>query len=117
MTAATTGDMHGLLALLAKDATFTADGGGKTRAARLPVVGAETVAARLVSLFRKGRGMPGLRIETVNCNNAPTLVAYRGDRLEGVFLIEITDDEITDIHVIRNPDKLVTLTVPRQISR
>ncbi|MGK8523029.1 RNA polymerase sigma-70 factor [Nocardia asteroides] len=117
MTAATTGDMQGLLSLLAKDATCTADGGGKTLAARRPVVGAEQVAARLVNLFHKRRGIPGLRIETVNCNNAPALVAYRGDDLEGVFLIEITDEEITGIYVIRNPDKLSTLTVPRQISR
>jgi RNA polymerase sigma-70 factor (TIGR02957 family) len=117
MTAATTGDMQGLLALLAKDATFTADGGGKTPAARRPVVGAETVAARLVNFFRKGQGIPGLRIELVNCNNTPALVAYRGDHLEGVFLIETTNDEITTIYVIRNPDKLLTLTVPRQISR
>ncbi|MGC7103024.1 RNA polymerase sigma factor SigJ [Amycolatopsis lurida] len=117
MTAASTGDLRGLLSLLAKDATFTADGGGKTLAARRPVVGAQMVAARLVDLFRKGRGISGLRIETVNCNNAPALVAYRGDHLEGVFLIEITNNEITGIYVIRNPDKLLTLTVPRQISR
>lgn len=117
MTAATTGDLQGLLSLLAKDAAFTADGGGKASAARMPVVGAERVAARLVGLFHKGRGMPGLRIETVNCNNAPALIAYRGDHLEGVFLIEITNGEITDIYAIRNPDKLLTATVRRRISR
>ncbi len=117
MAAATTGDMQGLLSLLAKDATFTADGGGKALAARRPVVGAEVVAERLVNLFHKGRGIPGLRIETVNCNNAPALVAYRGDHLEGVFLIEITNSEITNIYAVRNPDKLLTATVRRRISR
>ena len=117
MVAATTGDMQALLALLAKEATLTADGGGKTPAARRPAVGAELVAARLVSLFNIGRGVPDLRIDIVNCNNTPALVAYRGDHLEGVFLIEITNDEITNIYVIRNPDKLLTVLVPRQISR
>lgn len=117
MAAATTGDMQGLLSLLAKDATFTADGGGKAPAARQPVVGAEMVAARLANLFQLGRGIPGRRIETVNCNNAPALVAYRGDHLEGVFLIEITNGEITNIYAIRNPDKLLTATVRRRISR
>ncbi|MFE6615901.1 RNA polymerase sigma-70 factor [Amycolatopsis sp. NPDC057786] len=117
MTAATTGDLRGLLALLAKDATFTADGGGKTLAARRPVLGARRVAARLVSLFHKRRGIPDLRFELVRCNNTPALVIYRGDRMEGVFLIEISDDEITDIYVIRNPDKLLTVTVPRRLSR
>lgn len=117
MTAATTGDLRGLLALLAKDATFTADGGGKTLAARRPVLGARRVAARLVSLFHKQRGTPDLRFEPVKCNNTPALVVYRGARLEGVFLIEISDDEISDIYVIRNPDKLLAVTVPRRISR
>ncbi|MER5264049.1 RNA polymerase sigma factor SigJ [Actinosynnema sp. NPDC002837] len=117
MAAAGTGDVRGLLAVLAEDATFTADGGGKTRAARRPVVGAEAVAAHLVSLFHKGRATPGLRIERATCNNAPALVVHRGDRLEGVFLIEITDEVITNVYVVRNPDKLLTLTVPRRISR
>lgn len=117
MTAAGTGDMQGLLALLADDATFTADGGGKTRPARRPVVGAELVAARLVTLFHKAQGTPGLRAERVHCNNAPALVVYRDDRVEGVFLIEITNGVITDIYAIRNPDKLLTWTVPRRISR
>jgi RNA polymerase sigma-70 factor (ECF subfamily) len=116
MTAAATGDLHGLLALLAKDATLTADGGGKTPAARQPVVGAENVAALLVTLFQKRRRTPGLRIETVNCNNTPALVAYRDDQLEGVFLVEITKSEITNIYVIRNPDKLRTVRMPRHIS-
>ncbi|WP_280202651.1 RNA polymerase sigma-70 factor [Nocardia cyriacigeorgica] len=117
MTAATTGDLHGLLSLLAKDATLIADGGGKAAAARHPVVGAETVAARLVNLFRRGRALAGLRIETIHCNGAPALVAYRGDHLEGVFLIEIADDEITNIYAIRNPDKLLSVTVPRRLTR
>ena len=40
MTAAATGDMEGLLSMLAPDATWTADSGGKATAARRPVVGA-----------------------------------------------------------------------------
>src|SRR5262245_24012313 len=38
MTAAATGDMEGLLSMLAPDATWTADSGGKVTAARRPVV-------------------------------------------------------------------------------
>ena len=117
MRAAATGDTDGLLSLLAPDATWTADGGGKTTAARRPVVGAEKVAALLIDIFRTGRSMPDMRIEMVNCNNAPALAAYRGDHLEGVFLIEIANGEITNFYAIRNPDKLVAVAVPRHISR
>ncbi|WP_280265698.1 RNA polymerase sigma-70 factor [Nocardia wallacei] len=117
MVAAATGDLRGLLSLLAEDATLIADGGGKAAAARRPVVGAESVAARLVSLFPKRRALPGLRIETVQCNGAPALVVYRGDQLEGVFLLEITGDRITNLYAVRNPDKLRTVTVPRRLCR
>jgi RNA polymerase sigma factor (sigma-70 family) len=117
MTAAATGDLAGLLALLAPDATWTADGGGKTAATRRPVMGAEKVAAVVLDIFHRRRRIPDLRIEIANCNNTPALVAYRGNYLEGVFLIEITNGEITNFYAIRNPDKLLTATVPRQIGR
>jgi RNA polymerase sigma-70 factor (ECF subfamily) len=117
MTAATTGDTAGLLSLLAPEVTWTADSGGKATAARRPVVGAEKVAAVLINLFHTRRPTSDMRIEMVNCNNTPAMVAYRGDVLEGVFLIEIFDGKITNFYAIRNPDKLATVTVPRRISR
>ncbi|MET8307111.1 RNA polymerase sigma-70 factor [Micromonospora sp. NPDC005173] len=117
MTAADTGDMAGLLSLLAPTVTWTADSGGKATAARRPVVGARKVATVLMDLLRTGRQRPGMRIQMVNCNNAPAMVAHVGDRPEGVLLIEIIDGKITNFYAIRNPDKLVAMTVPRQISR
>jgi len=95
LTAAATGDMDGLMALLAPDATWTADGGGKASAARRPVVGAEKVAKAVIGLFRVGRKMPQVRMETVVCNSAPAVVVYNGDHLEGVFSVEIGDGKIT----------------------
>ena len=117
MTSAATGDMAGLLSLLAPDAIWTADSGGKTTATRRPVMGAEKVAALILGLFDRGWQASDLRIERVNCNNTPAIVAYRGDHLEGVFLIEIANGKITNFYAIRNPDKLLAITVPRQVSR
>jgi RNA polymerase sigma-70 factor (ECF subfamily) len=117
MTAANTGDMDGLLSLLAPNATWTADSGGKATAARRPVVGAKKVAAILMAFFRFGRRTPDVRFEIVNCNNAPAIVVHRGDVLEGVFLVEIVDDKITNLYAMRNPDKLSAFAVPRTISR
>ncbi|MEO3876662.1 RNA polymerase sigma factor SigJ [Nonomuraea sp. B12E4] len=111
MTAAATGDLQGLLSLLAPDVTWTADSGGKTTAARRPVVGARKVAAVLMRLFN-----PDLRIEMVTCNGMPALV-LSGARHKGVFLLEIADGEITNFYAIRNPDKLLAVAAPRQISR
>ncbi|WP_067806339.1 hypothetical protein [Nocardia beijingensis] len=117
MSAASTGDTAGLLALLAPDVTWTADSGGKATAARRPVVGAEKVAAVLINLFHTGQRTQDMRIEMVDFNNTPALAAYSGDQLEGVFLIEIIDAKITNFYAVRNPDKLATATVPRRISR
>ncbi|MFL4909839.1 hypothetical protein ACJ6WF_43640 [Streptomyces sp. MMS24-I2-30] len=115
MSAAATGDLEGLLPLLAPDATWTADSGGRTPAAHRPVVGAEKVAAVLMRIFPIGRA--DLRIEVVNCNSTPAMVVHGGEGPMGVFLVEITDGKIAGIYAIRNPDKLVAVAVPRQISR
>jgi RNA polymerase sigma-70 factor, ECF subfamily len=117
MTATATGDLDGLLSLLAPNVTWTADSGGKALAARQPVVGAQKVAAFLMDLFRTAQRMPDVRIEMVNCNNAPAIVVYSGGHVKGVYLVEIIDSKITNLYAIRNPDKLVAVTVPRQISR
>ncbi|MEU6560659.1 RNA polymerase sigma-70 factor [Nocardia nova] len=117
LTAVTTGDTEGLLALLAPNATWTADGGGKAVAVRHPVVGAEQVAHYLVSLFRKLGGTTDLRVDTVNCNHTPALAVHRDGRLESLYLIELAEGRITNFYAIRNPDKLLAATVPRRISR
>jgi RNA polymerase sigma-70 factor, ECF subfamily len=117
MTAATTGDMDGLLAILAPNATWTADHGGKATATQRPVVGARKVAAVMGALFRAARRMPEIRFESVICNSAPAVVVYRGDHLEGVFLLEIIDGKITNFYAMRNPEKLASILVPRVISR
>jgi RNA polymerase sigma-70 factor, ECF subfamily len=117
MTAASTGDMEGLLSLLAPGATLTADHGGKATAIRRPVVGARKVAALLAKFFRTGERIADFRMETVICNSSPALIFYSGDHLEAVFLIEIIDGKITNFYAVRNPDKLAAIAVPRTISR
>lgn len=117
MTAATTGDLEGLMSLLAPEVTWTADSGGKASAARRPVIGADKVARILVGMFRFTQRMTDIRIEMANCNNSPAMVVYSGDTLEGVFLVEVVDRKITNFYAMRNPDKLSGIAVPRAISR
>jgi RNA polymerase sigma-70 factor (ECF subfamily) len=117
LTAAATGDMDGLLSLLAPDAVWTADSGGKASAARRPVVGADRVAKAIIGIFRLGQKLPDVRIETAVYNSAPAVVVYSGDHLEGVFLVEVLGGKITQFYAMRNPDKLAGITIPRAISR
>ncbi|KUH86188.1 MULTISPECIES: RNA polymerase sigma-70 factor [unclassified Mycobacterium] len=117
LTAAATGDVEGLMALLAPGVTWTADHGGKATAIRRPVVGARRVAALMAQLFRVARDMPDMRFHTAVYNSAPAVVIYTGEHLEGLFVFEVTDDKITNLYAVRNPDKLGGVTIPRKISR
>jgi RNA polymerase sigma-70 factor (ECF subfamily) len=118
MTAAATGDMEGLLAMLAPDATWTTDSGGKAAGLRQPVVGPQNVARTVIGFFRAAKKqMLDVRFETVVCNSAPAVVVYLSDHLEAVFTVEIIDGKISNFYAINNPDKLVAVTASRQISR
>jgi RNA polymerase sigma-70 factor, ECF subfamily len=114
-TAAATGDVDVLMSMLAPDVVWTADSDGKASAARRPVTGANKVAKLVIGLVRLGGA--GGRVEPAIYNSAPALVLYLGDNLEGVITIEIIDGKITNFYAMRNPAKLSTVTVPRQIGR
>ena len=115
LAAASSGDVDGLMELLAPDVAWIADGGGKVSAARRPVVGAAKVAKAIVGLVRKG--LPDMRVEWATANSAPAVVVYDGDRVDLVIAVEVVDGKIANFYVIRNPEKLVTATVRRQITR
>jgi RNA polymerase sigma-70 factor (ECF subfamily) len=117
MTAAATGDVERLISMLAPDVVWTADSGGKASASRRPVVGAQRVARVLVGLFRLAAKMPDVTVTTVICNSAPALVVYSGERLEGVFSMELIDGKVANFYAIRNPDKLAAIEIPREITR
>ncbi len=114
-TAASTGDVDGLLEMLASDVVWTADSDGKVSAARRPVVGAERVAKVIIGLIRVA-GEQG-RVEPAMYNNSAALKLYTGDRFEGVITIEITDGRISHFYVMRNPDKLAGIDQHRRIGR
>ena len=48
---------------------------------------------------------------------APAMVLYLGDHLEGVVTFEVADGRITNFYAMRNPEKLASVMVPRQIGR
>ncbi|OBA68757.1 RNA polymerase subunit sigma-24 [Mycobacterium sp. 1554424.7] len=117
LATAASGDVEALMAMLAPDATWTADSGGIVSAARRPVVGADRVARAIVGLIRKAAAMAGARVDMVTCNSAPAVLLYLGEQLEGVITLEIAGDRITNFYVMRNPQKLAALATARDISR
>jgi RNA polymerase sigma-70 factor, ECF subfamily len=113
--AASTGDLDGLLELLAEDVVWTADSDGKVSAARKPVHGAERVARVILGLLRVA-GETG-RVEAAMYNNSPALKLYLGDSFEGVIMVEVIDGRITHFYVMRNPDKLAGIDIQHRVRR
>lgn len=115
LAAAASGDVDALIGLLAPDVKWIADGGGKVSAARRPVIGARKVANAIVGLVR--RGLPDMRVEWVTCNSTPAVLVYAGDRIDIVIAVDVVDGKIANFYAVRNPEKLATATVRREITR
>ena len=105
-TAASAGDVAGLVEILTADVTSTADGGGKVAAARRPVSGRERTANYLARALSRNLPQLRLRLDVAEVNGEPALLAFDGDTLSGVLCFEITGDRIAALRILANPDKL-----------
>ncbi|MEV0795763.1 RNA polymerase sigma-70 factor [Kribbella sp. NPDC050459] len=103
MQAAGSGDFDQVVALLAPDAVLISDGGGKKRAALRPIQGAEKIARWLFAVIADN---PGFEIRMGTLNGEVAYIAYDGDEPDTVAFLEVSDGLISDLYLIRNPDKL-----------
>lgn len=106
MQACAAGDVGGLERLLAADVVCRSDGGGKATAAQKPVQGAKKAAAFLVGVAQKGEANG---FELVMLNGDPAIVARAGDRVDSVVILATDGERITEVDIVRNPDKLARL--------
>jgi len=105
MRAVQEGDLGGLTALLASDVTMWADAGGKVRgAATRPLHGPYAVAQFMIGSLRFVQGT--LTAEITSANGEPALLLREDGKPLAVVSISFSGDEIRDIRVIGNPDKL-----------
>ncbi len=109
-----TGDLQGLLDVLAPDVVLVADGGGLVRAFRHPVEGADRVA-RIFAGFP--RVAPGAHIGAVWLNGAPALRIDLDGELDTAISLVIETGRVTRIYAVRNPHKLARLGKAMQLSR
>jgi RNA polymerase sigma-70 factor (ECF subfamily) len=112
LQATESGDMNGLLSLLAKDVVLYADGGGKGFAVPNPVQGADKVARGVLGGLKK-LAPKNLVRRTVEVNGKPGAVAYQDGKPFSVVTFEAGDDGggmmIQAIYVVTNPEKLSRL--------
>jgi RNA polymerase sigma-70 factor (TIGR02957 family) len=112
MAAVTSGDVQGLVEVLAPEVVLIADGGGLVRAARRPLVGAESVVAFLARVA----DLSDLVATTARFNGMPSARFEVGGAVTAVSLV-IQGDRITRIYAMRNPNKLGWLEEVAELRR
>jgi RNA polymerase sigma-70 factor (ECF subfamily) len=103
MQAAGSGDFDQVVALLAPDAVLISDGGGKKKAALRPIQGATKIARWLFAVIAEN---PDFEIRMGTLNGEIAYIAYDGDKPDTVAFLKTGDGRITELYLIRNPDKL-----------
>jgi len=105
------GDVDALSRLLAADATFYSDGGGKRSAALNAVHGRDKVVRLVLGLAGKRGPIDPSTVRRAWINGLPGFVIRSTDGVE-TLAIEIEGDVIVALYVVRNPDKLRHLERP-----
>jgi RNA polymerase sigma-70 factor (ECF subfamily) len=107
-------DEEALLEVVAEDATWTSDGGGKIPVAR-NLRGAARIARFQVRLARKLLRR-GLRLELVGLNGEPAIATWAGDRLVSTLSAGTDGARLTAFYAVVNPDKLRHATRVRSLA-
>ncbi|OKK01486.1 RNA polymerase sigma-70 factor [Amycolatopsis sp. CB00013] len=110
-----TGDLQGLLDILAPDVVALSDGGGIKHALPRPVVGADEVA-RLLAVGWWKRGAERT-VEPVQVNGGPGLLIRIGGEIDGVLAVRVENGYVTGAYHVRNPEKLSSVTREITVSR
>ncbi|WP_200300833.1 RNA polymerase sigma-70 factor [Streptomyces adelaidensis] len=108
LTAASGGDLEGLMTLLAPDVRLVGDGGGIGKA---PVRVLET--ADKVGRFlhgAAGKGLAEVSFRFMEINGAPSVVILSGTKVDSVFQLDVADGRIQCLYIVRNPEKLLALS-------
>ncbi|WP_240810147.1 RNA polymerase sigma-70 factor [Actinomadura sp. WMMA1423] len=113
------GDVNRLMEVLAPDVALWSDGGGKVRAPRRAIFGAEKVARFLTAI--EGQPYEGvdpadMRFRRVHLNGEPAVVVDGPDGPISTVSADIDEDgRIAAVHLVANPDKLRALAEGRRL--
>jgi RNA polymerase sigma-70 factor (ECF subfamily) len=114
VAAVTTGDLQGLMDVLAPDAVLLADGGGFVQAVRQPVIG----AVRICNLARNFPRLAGDGVfEPMLVNGAPGLRLVVDGKVDSVVGFAFDGGLISRIFTVRNPHKLSRVNAETALSR
>jgi RNA polymerase sigma-70 factor, ECF subfamily len=107
--ACASGDLDGLVGLLATDAVLYSDGGGKVLAALAPIRGADHIARFFIGIMKKAPA--DMAVRRVRVNGQPGLLTLIGGQIFNVLTFDVANDRITACFIVRNPDKLARVEI------
>ncbi|KUJ54120.1 RNA polymerase sigma-70 factor [Streptomyces sp. MI02-2A] len=109
LAASVEGDLDGLLRLLAPDVRLVGDSGGRTKAPLRVLESADKVARFMAGVAAKGIEDVSFRFPELNGGTA--LLVLSGGKPDTVLQVDVVDGLIQCIYIMRNPDKLGSLSV------
>jgi RNA polymerase sigma-70 factor (ECF subfamily) len=99
-----TGDLQGLVDILAPDVVLLGDGGGVRQAVLRPIVGSDKVARLLSAGIPR---IPGqVSVERVQINGGPALLVRIDGEVDDIVAMRVDDGLVTGLYIVRNPQKL-----------
>lgn len=104
--ASRSGDMAALGAMLASDVALHSDGGGKRSAVIRPIFGSRLVLQLHKALAVRFRKQGSQLVGACFINGLPGFVTREADGELQTTALEIEDERIVAIYVMRNPDKM-----------
>ena len=111
--AVSTGDVQGLMDVLAPDVVLITDGGGVKKAALRPILGRDKVLRFLDAVTT---GIEAV-VDVVEANGAPALRVVVDGELDTVASMVVEDGLVTGLYVVRNPAKLARLDAVVTLTR
>ncbi|GGN52254.1 RNA polymerase sigma24 factor [Streptomyces albiflavescens] len=108
LAAAAEGDLEGLMSLLAPDARLVGDSGGLSQAPRRVLDSADKVGRFLVGVAKKG--VPEVSFRFLEINGGFAVLTLSAGKPDSVFQLDVADGRIQCVYIMRNPEKLVSLS-------
>ncbi len=105
------GDPENLKALLAESVELHSDGGGRVKTAPSVLHGREAVAAFFLEVWRENvPSRESVRIVHQWFNGQPGVLIYQDNQLQVALCLSATENRISHLFALRNPEKLAVFT-------
>jgi ketosteroid isomerase-like protein len=112
--AAAGGDIQALMDVMAPDVVLLTDGGGKKQAALRPIHGPDKIARWFAGIVATAGDVSA---EWGTANGGPAIMIHVDGELDSVASVTVKDGMVSEIFIVRNPDKLTSVTEPVDIAR